>query len=76
MSENHDQLVLALFFETGSHYVAQAGLELSILLPQPPECWDSKSALPRLAFKFCCNTGDLLLRWFDLEFFTSRMARK
>jgi hypothetical protein len=25
---------------TGSHYVAQAGLELVILLPQPPKCWD------------------------------------
>jgi hypothetical protein len=21
-------------------YVAQAGLELMVLLPQPPECWD------------------------------------
>jgi hypothetical protein len=21
------------------HYVAQAGLELKILVPQPPECW-------------------------------------
>jgi hypothetical protein len=23
-----------------SHYVVQAGLELTILLPQPPEWWD------------------------------------
>jgi hypothetical protein len=22
------------------HYVAQTGLELSVLLPQPPECWE------------------------------------
>jgi hypothetical protein len=39
------------FFDTGSHYVALAGLELSvdqaglelreILLPLPPKCWDS-----------------------------------
>ena len=28
------------FFETGSLYVAQADLELSILLPQLPKCWD------------------------------------
>jgi hypothetical protein len=28
------------FFETGSHCVTQAGLELEILLPQTPECWD------------------------------------
>lgn len=26
-------------FETGSHSVAQAGLGLSVLLPQPPRCW-------------------------------------
>jgi hypothetical protein len=26
-------------FETGSHYVAQVGLEVTILLPQPPEYW-------------------------------------
>lgn len=25
-------------FKTGSYYMAQAGLELSILLPQAPEC--------------------------------------
>jgi hypothetical protein len=31
-------------FETGSHYVAQAGLELSVLLPQPPECLDYRRA--------------------------------
>jgi hypothetical protein len=27
-------------FETGSHDVVQAGLELTIFLLQPPECWD------------------------------------
>jgi hypothetical protein len=26
------------FFETGSHYVAQAGFELEVLLPIPPKC--------------------------------------
>jgi hypothetical protein len=34
--------VLAHFlvcFETGSHYAAQATLELAIFLPQLPECW-------------------------------------
>jgi cytochrome oxidase assembly protein ShyY1 len=25
---------------TGSHYVAQAGLELAIPLAQPTKCWD------------------------------------
>jgi hypothetical protein len=28
------------FFETGSSFVAQAGLKFTILLPSPPECWD------------------------------------
>jgi hypothetical protein len=32
------------FFKTGLHFVAQASLELTILLPPPPECWDSRCA--------------------------------
>jgi hypothetical protein len=31
---------LFVVLKTGSHYVAQASLKLTILLPQPPECWD------------------------------------
>jgi hypothetical protein len=31
---------ICLFLQTGTHYVDQAGLELVILLPQPPRCWD------------------------------------
>jgi hypothetical protein len=37
------------FLETGSHYVVQAGLELVILLPQPPKHWDSRHGPPLLA---------------------------
>jgi hypothetical protein len=29
-----------LLFETGSHYIAQTGLDLVILLFQQAECWD------------------------------------
>jgi hypothetical protein len=36
-------------FEIGSLYVAQAGLKLTILLPQSPECWDSRYVPPDLA---------------------------
>jgi hypothetical protein len=36
-------------FETGSCYVAQAGLKLVVLLLQPPECWDYRRALPHPA---------------------------
>jgi hypothetical protein len=36
-------------FESGSCQVAQAGLEFTIFLPQPPEYWDLRRAPPRLA---------------------------
>jgi hypothetical protein len=38
-----------MVFETGSHYAAQAGLELRIL--PPPACRDYRRALPCLAAK-------------------------
>jgi hypothetical protein len=33
-------------FETGSGSVAQAGVKLIILPPQPPDCWDYRCAPP------------------------------
>jgi hypothetical protein len=47
-------------FVTGSGCVAKAGLELKILLPQPPKCWDYRHALQHLPstreiiFKIIC----------------------
>jgi hypothetical protein len=38
----HLGFVFVLYFETGSQHVLQAGLEFSILCPQPPKCWDYK----------------------------------
>lgn len=35
-------------FETRSH-IAEVGLELLVLLPPPPKCWDSRCVLPCLA---------------------------
>jgi hypothetical protein len=35
-----------IFFEIGSCCVPQAGLELTVLLPSPPQCWDCRDALP------------------------------
>jgi hypothetical protein len=40
-------------FGSGSHYVAQVGLELSNLLPQPPECWDYRHAPGRKVLLYC-----------------------
>jgi hypothetical protein len=36
-------------FETRFHYVAESGLELEVLLPQPPECWGYRNAPSLLA---------------------------
>jgi hypothetical protein len=38
-------------FEKKSHFIAQAGLELEFLLPQPAECWDYRRVPLHLAFQ-------------------------
>jgi hypothetical protein len=47
--EKSKHSVFILYFETGSHSVTQANLELSILLPQPPKCWDYRCVAPHPA---------------------------
>jgi hypothetical protein len=42
-------LILLLVFETSSCYLAQAGLEHTILLLQHPKCWDYRHVPPFLA---------------------------
>jgi hypothetical protein len=39
---------LFIFFEIATCYIAQASLELMILLPQPPKCWDYPATMPSL----------------------------
>jgi hypothetical protein len=51
---NTEVLVSLGFFETGSLYVAQAGLELTTLSPQPPECWDYDNIPWCLVIFSCC----------------------
>jgi hypothetical protein len=41
--------ILFFGFETGSHYVTQAGFKLRILLPQPPEGWNQRQVPPTLS---------------------------
>jgi hypothetical protein len=48
-----------LNFESGSHYVVQAGLEFEIFLLQPPKCWDDRRVLWHLA-RVCWGDEDVL----------------
>jgi hypothetical protein len=46
-----------LVFETESCYEAQTVLDLTILLPPPPKCWDYRLAPPRPA-------QELVFHWY------------
>jgi hypothetical protein len=39
-------LFVSFLFLRQSQYEAQAGIELVILLPLPPKCWDYKACAP------------------------------
>jgi hypothetical protein len=55
---HHVQMTLFIYlfiFEIRSHCVTQGGLELTILLPQPPEHWDYKHKPPHLALQYIPN---------------------
>jgi hypothetical protein len=47
------------FFETGSCYIAQAVLELSVLLPQPPKCymWTWRASKLKFELKTSMSQG-------------------
>jgi hypothetical protein len=47
--------ILFYFFPTGSCYVPQTGLSLTILLPQPPQFWDYWCVLTCLSAMFIFN---------------------
>jgi hypothetical protein len=44
------------FSETEFYYVEQVGLELTMLLPLPPRCWDYRSVSPSPALR-CPDLG-------------------
>jgi hypothetical protein len=44
------------FFEIESHYIAQGGLELMILLPLPPKFWDYMHMPPCLGQHYFLRT--------------------
>jgi hypothetical protein len=46
---------MCLFLRQGlTHYVVQADLELMILLPQPPKCWDYSCVPQHILAIFKC----------------------
>jgi hypothetical protein len=47
-------MTLFIYLLTGSHYVAEAGLQLELLLPQPLECWDYSYYHAWLFFLYVC----------------------
>jgi hypothetical protein len=50
------------FLKTGPCNVAQAGLKLSIVLPQTPDCWDYRCTPPCLvSFQFLRKSTDIQL---------------
>jgi hypothetical protein len=51
-----------VFFEARSPYVVQARLELLILLPQLPECWNSRCILPHSGQTSCFLKSDFKRR--------------
>jgi hypothetical protein len=43
---SHLVVIVVVLFDTESYFVAQTGLELTILLPLPPKYWDCRCAPP------------------------------
>jgi hypothetical protein len=50
------------FFETVSQYAAHSGLELTVLLPQTPKCWDYRCEPTHLS-----NTDTFALIFFTIN---------
>lgn len=68
-------------FETGSHYVAQAGFQLKVFLPQPPKSWGYRHAAQvyrggsKPSFLNVVSINCLFLCQIRATFMLSRMQR-
>jgi hypothetical protein len=68
--------VLLLLFETGSHCIAQTDLELTILLPQPPECWGHRFVPTTASWYFVFNGKNVLLLKLENKDFNIQLGQK
>jgi hypothetical protein len=56
------------YFETGSHYEAQTGFELEIILLQPPETWDYREKKKPSTVSFYNESSVMSTYYLEVEF--------
>lgn len=69
----HKVLESLVSFQTGSHYVVQASLELTALSPLPSECWSCMYAHPIKQVLWCVVSKSVMV---DVNLTESRTVRE